>query len=194
MRNRIQALVLCFIMTLLGGCGKAEAVKTENNLLKPVKTVEVEMVTLKDSLDYIGVVGAKEYTSYGSKIPGKVTSVYVEEGDSIREGDLLFEVDDEDLLTAHESAQIQASQSVTVKHKLNEALDFAKSNYERTKSLYENGAVSKAQFDEATLKIEIAQSDFDNATNADELANVNVEKLGRDLGDTKSMHERWFGF
>lgn len=192
-RTIIHLLIFGLAISLLGGCRAADAADVERQVVKPVRTLVAENEITENKLDYVGVVSGQDYTNYASKIPGRVTKIYFEKGDRVESGDLLFEVHDEDIRTAYESAELQVKQSRSVYEKAKEGLDFTKDNYERVQALYQSGAASKVQFDEAKLQFENAQKDANSAGNNSELSKLNAEKLERDLLETK-VYAKHSGF
>jgi len=94
-------------LALLEGCGAPErkvAVDT------PPKTVyasvqEVRLIASATSVTAVGTIRAKFNSSLSSKVAGRVVSVYAHDGDSIRQGQILVQIDAGELQSAADTAQ-----------------------------------------------------------------------------------------
>jgi HlyD family secretion protein len=105
-------------------------------------TVEVSGdVTPKMLLDVKGEVG------------GKIKKLHVEAGDVVKQGDVLVEIDDTDLLTEKQSALTDIDGA-----KLN--AEKIKRNYERSRELFDSKLVSREVFDNLSSEFEMAQNDL----------------------------------
>ncbi|HEY6915795.1 MAG TPA: HlyD family secretion protein [Paludibacter sp.] len=111
------------------------------------------------------------------KIMGRISKVYVEEGDSVKEGQLLAELDSTDLLaqkqqivsmkaqTVAGKAQAEAKYQYDVKNievlKIN--VDRAKDDFDRSKTQFAGGVTTKEQYDHLKKALETAQAQLDAA-------------------------------
>lgn len=122
-------------------------------------------------------VVASDNVSVSPKIMGRISHLYVEEGDSVKKGQLLAELDSVDLL-----AQKQQVQSLKVQAEANKAqteakyqfdqknikvleigVEKANEDYDRTKVQFAGGVATKEQFDHIKKAKEIAQAQFEAA-------------------------------
>lgn len=109
--------------------------------------------------------------SLGSKILGKIVQLSVDEGDSVKTGQLLVRLDDSDLKAQEEQAKAvldHSRESVTLA-KTN--LDKAKDDYQRIEALFKSGTTTKEQFDHTQKALEAAQAQYNIS-----LAQVGVAK------------------
>jgi Multidrug resistance efflux pump len=111
------------------------------------------------------------------KIMGRISKVYVEEGDSVKQGQLLAEIDSTDLLaqkqqivsmkaqTVAGKAQAEAKYQYDVKNidvlKIN--VDRAKEDFDRAKTQFAGGVTTKEQYDHLKKALETAQAQLDAA-------------------------------
>ena len=104
--NRKRLIALGISMTLsmsTVACGKKEE-KTEISKV----AVEVENPTtgeLTNDTTYIGTVEPQQQVYVTPKVSGTVTAAYFEVGDTVKEGDVLFKIDDEAYQVQMDSAQ-----------------------------------------------------------------------------------------
>ncbi|MDM8533618.1 hypothetical protein QUF55_02840 [Clostridiaceae bacterium HSG29] len=115
-----------------------EEVKTDLGV--PVRTTKVEKDDVNDSLNYLGNLIANETGTVSSKFGGYASEIYIENGDIVEIGQEMLKLDDKDISITIETLKINLSQA-----KLN--YSFIQSNFEKTKELYESGALSKAAYD-----------------------------------------------
>ncbi len=113
-------------------------------------------------------------TNVGFKIPGRIIKLFVDEGTTVKTGDVLAELDSAELasLVTQNKASVQEAltrlselKAGTRSQEIEQAranvsaqeaeLKKVKQDYERADVLYKNGAISTSQFD-------AAKSDFDN--------------------------------
>lgn len=109
--------------------------------------------------------------SLGSKILGKIVKLSVDEGDSVKTGQVLVNLDDSDLKAQEEQAKavlVHSNESVTLA-KTN--LDKVRDDFQRTNALFQSGTTSKEQFDHDKKAFEAAQAQYNIA-----LAQVGVAR------------------
>ncbi len=117
-----------------------------------------------------GSVSSDVEVNVASRISGVVQSVLVQEGDHVKEGQLLFTLDERDLAAkaaASRSGAAAARQNVAVAdaalEKAQADLALARANYARDETVYRAGHISQAAFDSATASLRVAESAEKNA-------------------------------
>ena len=115
--------------------------------------------------------------SVGSKILGRISRLYVDEGDSVSEGQLVAELDSMDLLAQKqqiiasklqtEAAKLQAEAKLVSDQKSIKVLEIANEkadeDFQRAKTQYAGGVTTKEQFEHAKRANETAQAQLDAA-------------------------------
>lgn len=89
------------------------------------------------------------------KVPGYVLSVKVEEGQKVKKGDLLVEIDDRDYKN---SLQQMQSEMTSIEARKNDA----QKNFKRLQELYAKGVVSQQQFDTSTSGYSEVKAKYDS--------------------------------
>ena len=118
-----------------------------------------------------------DVVSVSPKIMGRISQVYVQEGDSVKKGQLIAELDSVDLLA--QKQQVLASKVQTEANKaqseakyqfdqtnikvLQIALDRAKDDFERAKTQFNGGVITKEQYDHLKKTEETAQAQLEAA-------------------------------
>jgi RND family efflux transporter MFP subunit len=130
-----------------------------------------------------------------SKVPGRVKQIFFKVGDTVKEDDILFSVDDKDIQDSIKSLELQLKSSQIAVDMAQKALasskgsmleqqltqaetslktselqyNNAKKSYEDSKILYEAGSASKQQYDQAKTAFEAAEISFNAAQQAYDL-------------------------
>ncbi|NPA88181.1 MAG: efflux RND transporter periplasmic adaptor subunit [Epsilonproteobacteria bacterium] len=119
--------------------------------------------TINITRDYVANVYSPKQVMVATRLMGYIKSMPVEEGDVVKKGQLLFEVDPADIysmLNQARGAVLQAKSGVLMAEM---AYADALKDYERFKNLYKNGAVSKRDFEKMTLMKNIRKKQVDMA-------------------------------
>ena len=91
-----------------------------------------------------------------SEVGGRVKALHVEPGDVVKEGDLLVEIDDRDLLTEKESALTEIEGAKLTMQR-------AKNNFDRGRELSDSKLISQEVFDNLNSEYAIAQNGLTKA-------------------------------
>ncbi len=142
----------------------------------------LKMETLKSSMvdDYyeaVGTVKAKNSSIVAARVMGNIVALHVREGDTVRAGQTLLEIDSRDagiqlqktqagMREVQDSLQevegnIRAAESARAAAQANETL--AKTTLKRYQMLFERRSVSPQEFDEVRTKYEVAQAESERA-------------------------------
>jgi RND family efflux transporter MFP subunit len=108
-KMRSHGLFLWFLAAVGCAPGKTEVVKEETDRRTPVETRGVAVGTLAEKGDYFGTVEPRTSTTISAEVPGKVVDLRFEEGQAVREGELLVAIDDETYKLAEEQASNAAA-------------------------------------------------------------------------------------
>lgn len=166
-------ILLVALMTfgVLTGCSGNKPVAVVEEKYIPV---EVEMAghkTLINTAILSGKISSETDVSVVPKMAGKVESVNVKVGDTVQAGDVLFTLETTDLNTAYQLAEARYQNSkeqwVSAKSSLArtqaiaaEKIADAKKTLANTKALYDAGAASKSQLDQAELGLQELESAY----------------------------------
>src|SRR5882724_4634564 len=136
------------------------------------------------------VVTRHKYITIGTKILGQIVAEPIEEGQHVRIGDVLAQIDDRDY-----QAQLRQAAAVRDLSESNLRLDLAKA--ERARYLFGTGIISKDEYETASNAAEVAQAALKRDTAAVDYAKFEVSQCVitspingivlrkyRELGDT----------
>jgi multidrug efflux system membrane fusion protein len=172
-------ILMCACLALiLNGCANTSADSKQKNgggggkggrgggqMIIPVAVAKAEVRDLPVLLNGLGSVEAFNTVAIKSRIDGQLVQVPVKEGQEVKQGELLAEIDPRPY-------QVQLSQAEATLFKDQAALRDARLNLERFQQLYKDGVIPKQQFDtQGSLEAQL-----DGAVRADQ-AQVDSVKL-----------------
>jgi membrane fusion protein, multidrug efflux system len=117
----------------------------------PVLTAEAVKKTLPVSINTIGTVEASKTVSVKSQITVLITKVYFIEGQDVRKGDKLIEMD-----CRQQEAQFREAEANLLKDKAN--AEYAKLEYARYAKLIEKNYVAKQEYEQAKRNLAAMQA------------------------------------
>jgi HlyD family secretion protein len=142
--------------------GKKEATK--------VATEKITKRTIIETVNASGKVYPEDERKVSSDVSGEVVEMYVEEGDSVRKGQLLAKVFADVLTSDRDRAasivnqqQAQVGNTEASLRSFEARLNQAKLTYDRQKKLYDEKVISKAEFETAESAYLTARADLDAA-------------------------------
>jgi RND family efflux transporter MFP subunit len=170
MRQGLQ-IVLITTGMLAAGCGGAMESRPEKaEVVQGLHVQKMQPQNVADELEAPGSVIAQSTAQVAARAMGTVLRVAVREGDNVKRGQVLAELDEREL-SAHRSAAQAASraasagvlQATKAVAAAQAQADVMKKTYERYNYLREQKSVSPQEFDEVAAKQEAAQANLEQA-------------------------------
>ena len=137
----------------LGACSKP-AVPEEP--IRAVKLQTVGVQAAQATLEYAGEVRARTESRLGFRVGGKLIERPVEVGQHVKAGQLLAQLDPQDLKLAFDAARAQAAAARTNR-------DLAAADFKRYQSLKEQNFISGAELERRESVLKSAQAQLDQA-------------------------------
>lgn len=131
------------LLLVFAGCSGDEEKKTTPTEIK-VKTIILNDGTYGAANSYVGTVNSSVQAELSFQVAGQVKSVAVTEGQAVRKGQLLAELECDNLTSSNEAAQASLRQ--------------AEDGYKRLKALYDNGSLPEVKLVEIQTQLEQAKS------------------------------------
>lgn len=145
--NRIFISVFALsILLLLGSCSSEPDSDTSGESATAIAGYEILLRDMSRTVRATSVVEAETRITIAGRMSGLITSMNVREGDSVNGGDVLLRFDTEEQL-----AQLRRTEA---------ELDLATAVFERSETLFEQDAISRAEYEEARANKEIAESEL----------------------------------
>lgn len=140
-------------LMLLSACSK-KAEKTED--IRPVRVIQANLEGSNISSEYSGEVRARVESKLGFRVSGKIISRKVDVGSLVKRGQVLMQLDPQDLILV----QTQAKAGLTAAESNR---DLAQAEFKRYQELREKNFVAQAVLDAKTTAFKAAQANFEQA-------------------------------
>ena len=144
-----------------------DTAEEEEQLLTNVAVQQVSRGDVSVVSPVSGRISSSNAVNVIPLVSGEVKEVFVEEGDRVSEGQILFTID-------NRVAQLQTDQAQLGIKSAQDSVDALKKSLERMQSLYDAGAVSKSD-------LESIETQYQNALNSLEQAKLSAETSSTSL-------------
>lgn len=185
--KKLSLWLLIIVFFISTGCRNKEKAAEKKTGEKPVP-VRVTTLHSRDfwvTISLVGTAKPNQVVFVKSKIPGKITRIYVDEGSRIRQGDLLAELDPVDYRLAVENARAALKAAELTFREAEITLESIQKDWKRYKKLYEKKVISKQKWDHMDAARRKARIMRDLAEARVSRANVALEIALTNLKDTK---------
>ncbi|AZZ90670.1 efflux RND transporter periplasmic adaptor subunit [Hahella sp. KA22] len=147
--SKFSFMAILLSLGVLQGCSKTDQQTTEEKPLRPVRTLVVGAVENANWREFPGTVDAAQKAELGFRVTGKLHSLNVNEGQIVKEGEVLAKLDDTDFLIQLKSRQADYQQ--------------AHDDFLRGKSLIGKGVISQSDFSKLQAQDIAAQAALESA-------------------------------
>ncbi|PSB12254.1 efflux RND transporter periplasmic adaptor subunit [Pleurocapsa sp. CCALA 161] len=184
-----KAIGASLLFLVLTGCGKQQPEAQAPPPAVPVAVKNLDNNQVKISSEFVGRLEAKQRVALAPRVDGRITEIAVQEGDTVKQGDLILQ-----LQTSREQGEVDAAKSQVNIQKSNVSnaeaelgvaeadvasaeadveqskadlrrqeaeLKLAQTNLERTKFLVKQGAQSQQVLDDRTRDLSAAKAQAD---------------------------------
>ena len=177
MKRKWIIISLIFFVSMIAACGRKKEPVENLTAVQGVKIETVNLSPVEEDYEAVGTVRSKTTSILSSKTVGHILAIYVREGDRVRKGQLLIELDDRDsraqlqkvqagLRGAQESLE-EMDQNIRAAESGRDAAEAGKSlalaTFTRYKALLDEKSVSLQEFDEVQAKLKIAEAELERA-------------------------------
>ncbi|OPX89218.1 MAG: Macrolide export protein MacA [Pelotomaculum sp. PtaB.Bin013] len=180
-RSTILVLVL-LLSAFFSGCGSKQPDGGENPAVA-VEVVSVSRTDINKIYDASGQIKASAEATIAPKVTGRVAGVNVKLGDRVEKGQVLFRIEDKEARNQLIQSQADLGIAQVSYDTAVQALKDAQSNYNRTNTLYESGAVSKNDLEQATTKLVNAKLSLEQARQQIDKLQVTISTTQDNLND-----------
>jgi multidrug efflux system membrane fusion protein len=173
---------LAFVMTAVAlllstSCSKKVETTQPVPVVQGAKIETVQASTVDDYYEAVGTVRARTSSVVAARIMGNIVALHVREGDPVRAGQILIEIENRDAGIQVQRAQaglresqdaldevernLRAAESARAAARANESL--AGTTLKRYQTLFDRHSVSPQEFDEVRAKYEVANAESERA-------------------------------
>jgi len=155
--KRLTVLVLLIIF--MGGCGSKESASVEKPSAtaapiseeRQVEVVEVVPRAISYNLSAVGSLKTPEHVTISPKKAGIVEKIHVREGDRVRKGQVLVQLDDTDARLQVERAEARVAEAEA-------SLGTNRNTLNRYQKLYDSKVIPQQTYDDLTLKVKLDEA------------------------------------
>ncbi len=187
--------ILGGVVVLLGG---GLAIAKQQGLIGKEPSTEVEFTKAKkaDIIERVSASGKIQpeiEVKLSPDVSGEIVGLYVNEGDSVRAGQLLLKIrpDNYESLLSRAEAQVNSSKASVEQAKSGQSqsesrLLKAKIDYDRNKKLHDDKVISDADFDQFNSQYLVAKQDVESAKANVQAAVFNVKSTEAALKEARA--------
>ena len=158
----VGIIVLLIVIVAVGIIAKKKHELAE--LAKPI--IRPTPVQLAESYDgimpvtvhYLGKADSIVTADISARITSNVLAVHMREGDTVKAGQLMVELDDAALSNKVRAASADQRASASTLAAAESTYDTQKSSFDRDEYLYQNGAISQEAYEHAKSSLDVADS------------------------------------
>lgn len=144
---KMKNLFIPLAVLALAGCHNAE--QQQQDRVVKVNTITVHEGIRSSAHEYVGTLEEASASNLSFGVGGRVTAVYVKDGQRVQEGQLLASVDKSTAANAYKAAKA--------------TLDQAQDGYNRAKQVYDQGSLPEVRWVDVQTQLNRAQSMCDIA-------------------------------
>lgn len=141
-KSPIRAVVaLAFLQIIFSGCNRAP--DEEQTQRRPVNVIvaPVEKKSVSENIDLVGSLSPNEKVELESEINGVISGIYFQEGDWVKKGQPLIELDDSKLMARVAVAEAN--------------FRLAETNRSRSRNLLDTNTISEQAYDQSVSEYEV---------------------------------------
>lgn len=152
---------------------------------KEVNVATLAQRVISPSILASGFLTHEEEVMLSSEVIGKVSELYVEEGDTVKQGQLLLRVDDVNFIAGLEQTQASVRlNSIDIERQEVRIENLAR-QFSRSESLHEREMIGDNEFDSAKNQLDLAQIDLKSSRERLTQARAQLDQVNDELSKTK---------
>ena len=132
-----------------------------------------------------GFLAHEEEVLLSSEIIGKVSELFIEEGDKVTEGQLVLRVDDKNLLAGLEQSEAAVRLNSIDIERQEVRISNLRRQFERTKQLHERRMVGDDEFESVSNQLHLAEIDLDSSRERLLQAKAQLDQVNDQLSKTQ---------
>lgn len=203
--KKLHSVVILAVLVVAGCAGSEET--ADSPPVVAVKVARVQTMDLRIEVHAPATVYPREQASLASRLTARIRELRVQKGDRVRAGEVLAQLEDQDLAAQRAEAAAALTDAEATLAKMSAgtlpgdierargqvtatkaALDLAQSNYDRRSELYEQGAIPRRDF--ITSQTELAQAKASADVAQTELRLLESQSSGRDIEIAQSRRDQ----
>jgi RND family efflux transporter MFP subunit len=212
-RVQLGAGLGVFILIVAGWCWHRRAAGAADETAQPIVSVRLakaEVGAIAQPLDLVGTISARQEATISSKVSAQIAQMGLLKNRTVRRGEVLAVLESRDLTaqqaeaaaalreaeigvknTGQGAIPLTNAQDVKAVHDAQGTLDNARKTFERRKTLYDQGGISKKDLEASQLDVTKAEDDLRLAERAASLHQATTNPS--DLATARSKEQQASG-
>ena len=152
----------------LSGCSNSQAAPSEpgSATARRVDTAHVQAIDYQETIKASGQLALAEEARLSFKVGGIIRRIHVREGQNVRAGQLLAEVELDEIGAMAEQAELGTAQRAIAVENARLALRLAERDYRNAKGLYQDSVATLEQLENAEVQLDNARNQLNLAQKA----------------------------
>jgi len=149
-----------------------------------VQTTKVQKRTIVQTVSASGKIQPEVEVKISPDVSGEIVHLYIMEGDQVEKGDLLLKIKPDTYQSMLERSKAALNTSKSALAKAKAQLIESEANFKRNKSLYDNGTISKSEFEKIQASYTVAQLNVEDGEYAVSSAQASLREAQENLNKT----------
>ena len=178
----ILGVILVLVVVLV--MGKKAGWFGNSANVKEVEVAEIQPINITETVSATGKIQPEVEVKLSSEVSGEIIELPIVEGQTVEKGDLLVRVNPDLYQSSVQRARASYSNSKANFSQTQASLKQAEANYNRNKTLFEKGVISKAEWDGIVSQYEMAEANKESAYFSMQSSAATVTEAQDNLGRT----------
>jgi HlyD family secretion protein len=183
MKRRTKIIIAVIAVLLIAGITTA-SIRSQKKEGTPVTFAKVERQDLTSKVSANGQIDAQRKVDLSANVMGQIVNLAVREGDVVKKGDFLLQIDRKQLTASAEGAEASVRALFSDRDAARATLNEAQSNYQRTKNNFDQKIIPAAELDRARAALESARANVSSIEQRIQQARSNVAAARDTLSKT----------
>lgn len=164
---------------------KSKGVIAADDMSMEVSVGEVQKTSIVQRVNASGKIQPKTEVKIAPEVSGEIIELTVKEGDEVRQGSLLVQIKPDIYLSSVNRANAAVKQSVASLEQSAARLKEAQNEYQRSKSLFESGTISRSDWEATETSYKVAVLNHEAAESQVESAKASLTEAEDNLTRTR---------
>lgn len=179
MNKKLLIIILIIVAgILLLVVGKKAGFFGKTGNFKQVEISKIEPITITETVAATGKIQPETEIKISSEVSGEIIELPIIEGQQVKKGDLLVKINPDLYQSGLQRSQAALQNVRSVYDQTQATLKEAELNFERNKTLFDKGIISKAEWDRAV-------SAYEGAKAANKSAYFNIQSAGATVNEAR---------
>jgi HlyD family secretion protein len=173
MKTRTKIIIATIVVLLIAGITAASIV-SKGKEGTPVTFGKVERLDLVSKVSANGQIDAQRKVDLSANVMGQIVNLAVREGDVVKKGDFLLQIDRKQLQASAQGAQASVSALFADRDAARASLADAQRTYDRARNNFEQKIIPQAELDRARSTLDSARANVSAIDQRIQQARANV--------------------